>query len=46
MGTKVLKLIGMDGTGMWIGQIGMGTLIVIVFPFSHPPKSVFDLINL
>ena len=37
-----------NGTGMGIAQMGMGTLINNVFPFSHtfPLKSVFDLVDL
>ena len=37
-----------NGKGMGIPQIGMGTLIINVFPLiiTFPQKSVFDLVDL
>ena len=41
--TKLLKLMGMAGTGMEIAQMGMRTLIINVFPFSHNSFSLQNL---
>ena len=47
MGTKLLKLMEI-GRGMGIAQMGMGMLIIKVFPCSRhfPPLSAFDLVDL